>query len=63
MTRQTRSDTLQANVVGFDFTPSIHPEHGAWGTTPEMISRAVTFSLFDRRTVRTVPIQRPDRPL
>ena len=54
MTRQTRSDTLQANVVGFDFTPSIHPEHGAWGTTPGMISRAVTFSLFDHRTVHTV---------
>lgn len=54
MTRQTRSDTLQANVVVFDFTPSIHPEHGARGTTPGMISRAVTYSLFDHRTVHTV---------
>jgi len=36
VTRQTRSDTLQANIAGFDFTPPIHPEHGAWGTTPGM---------------------------
>ena len=30
------SDKLHASMVGFDFTPAIHPEHGAWGTTPIM---------------------------
>jgi hypothetical protein len=29
-------DALRANMVGFDFTPPIHPEYGAWGTTPGM---------------------------
>lgn len=27
---------LQASIVGFDITPSIHPTYGAWGTTPVM---------------------------
>ena len=25
---------LRAAMVGFEITPRIHPEHGAWGTTP-----------------------------
>ena len=32
----TPMSTLHASMVGFDFTPPIHPEHGAWGTTPVM---------------------------
>lgn len=27
---------LQAAIVGFDITPEIHPQHGAWGTTPSL---------------------------
>ena len=29
---------LRAGVVGFDITPEIHPEYGAWGTTPSLTS-------------------------
>ncbi len=28
--------TLRANITAFDITPDIHPEYGAWGTTPGM---------------------------
>lgn len=28
------SDSIHAAIVGFDITPEIHPEYGAWGTTP-----------------------------
>ena len=28
--------SLQAAMVGFDITPRIHPQFGAWGTTPSM---------------------------
>ena len=28
--------TLHANIASFDFTPEIHPQYGAWGTTPIM---------------------------
>ena len=27
---------LHAAMVGFDITPQIHPEYGAWGTTPKL---------------------------
>ena len=27
---------LHAAIVGFDITPEIHPEYGAWGTTPQL---------------------------
>jgi len=27
---------LRVGIVGFDITPEIHPEYGAWGTTPQM---------------------------
>ena len=27
---------LHVGVVGFDITPEIHPEYGAWGTTPSL---------------------------
>lgn len=30
------SEQLHAGIAGFDFTPPIHPEYGAWGTTPSM---------------------------
>ncbi|MDP6450693.1 MAG: hypothetical protein QF773_07745 [Lentisphaeria bacterium] len=30
------SDLLHVGIVAFDITPSIHPEYGAWGTTPIM---------------------------
>ena len=30
------SSTFNVGIVGFDFTPAIHPEYGAWGTTPSM---------------------------
>ncbi len=30
------SSTLDVGFAGFDFTPAIHPEYGAWGTTPGM---------------------------
>ena len=29
---------LNVGFVGFDITPEIHPEYGAWGTTPQMTS-------------------------
>ena len=29
---------LQVGIVGFDITPTIHPEYGAWGTTPSLTS-------------------------
>ena len=29
---------LQAGIVGFDITSEIHPEYGAWGTTPSLTS-------------------------
>lgn len=27
---------LRVGVVGFDITPDIHPDYGAWGTTPKL---------------------------
>ena len=30
------SSTFDVGIAGFDFTPEIHPEYGAWGTTPGM---------------------------
>lgn len=30
------SSTFNVGIAGFDFTPAIHPEYGAWGTTPGM---------------------------
>ena len=29
---------LKVGVVGFDITPEIHPQYGAWGTTPSLVS-------------------------
>ena len=29
---------LRVGIVGFDITPEIHPEFGAWGTTPSLTS-------------------------
>ena len=31
-------NNLHVGVVGFDITPEIHPQYGAWGTTPSMTS-------------------------
>ena len=47
---------LHAAVVGFDITPPIHPEYGAWGTTPKLkrvdmplLSRCVALEQDGRR--------------
>ena len=47
---------LHAAVVGFDITPPIHPQYGAWGTTPKLktvdmplLSRCVALEQDDRR--------------
>ncbi len=47
---------LNAGVVGFDITPPIHPDYGAWGTTPKLktidrplLSRCVAMEQDGRR--------------
>jgi len=49
---------LRAGVVGFDITPRIHPEFGAWGTTPSMteidlplLARCIALEQDGRRVV------------
>ena len=48
---------LHASVVGFDITPEIHPEHGAWGTTPQLTQ--IDMSLL----ARCVALRQDDRLL
>jgi len=47
---------LQVGIVGFDITPRIHPEFGAWGTTPfvttidmPLLARCIAFEHMGRR--------------
>jgi len=37
--------SLRVGIVGFDITPRIHAQHGAWGTTPSMTKIDMPLSL------------------
>ena len=49
---------LNVGIVGFDITPNIHPEFGAWGTTPlktkidmPMLAHCLVLQQDDRRLI------------